>query len=136
MKQSRICIIVNYNDKKYSCEVEDDKIIALLFDEYMIYKNYIKDFLNFLNMRRNDNWPTWVNGHDNMKCCAKIAVDVFINQNKIIVFASYEKNKRIKITNPRNDKFIEFINRRFLLKSICDKYNLPKDLHQYLTKYF
>lgn len=139
MERSRVCIIVHYNDKKYSCEVEDDKIIKLLFDEYMIYmidKNYIKDFLKFLNMKRNDNWPTWIIGHNSMKCYAKRAIDAFINQYKIIVYVSYEKDKIIKITNQRNQKFIDFINRRFLLKSICKKYNMPKDIHMYLTNFF
>lgn len=131
-----VCFIVYCCGKKYSCRVDNDyeKIIDLIIEEYMIYKDYIKDMLAFLNMKRNDNWPTWIIGHDN-KCNINIGIDFVIEQKRIYVYI-YPGSKIIRIQNPRNAKFTDFINRRFLLKNICEKYNLPKDLHAYLVNFF
>ena len=134
-----ICVIVNCWEKQYSCQVGNDyeEIIDLIIEEYMIVKDYIStslNFVKFLNMKRNDNWPTWIIGHDD-ECNINRGIDIFIEQ-KIIYVYTYPDRKKIKIKNPRNQQFIEFINRRFLLKHICNKYNLPKDLHQHLMGFF
>lgn len=133
-----ICVVVNYRNEQYSCMVGDDKNIELIIKDYITYKNYIPtslNFLNFLNMKRNDNSPTWIIGHDR-DCNNKRGIDIFIKQNTIDILSINQKDKQIEITNQKNPEFIEFINRRFLLKHICNKYNLPKDLHQHLMGFF
>jgi hypothetical protein len=134
-----ICVIVNCWEKQYSCQVGNDyeEIIDLIIEEYIIFKDYIStslNFVKFLNMKRNDNWPTWIIGHD-YECNINRGIDIFIEQ-KIIYVYIYPGRKIIKIQKVITQQFIEFINRRFLLKHICNKYNVPKDIQNYLIKNF
>lgn len=132
-----LCIV--YNGRNYHCR-EDlmgkrDIIIKLIIDEYIIYRKYIKNFENFLNVDR-QHWPKW-NEHKNK---GLIWVDevVYIEINKDIIEV-YENDKIIydkKIQKVITPEFIEFINRRFLLEHICNKYNVPKDIQNYLIKNF
>ena len=139
-----VCIIVQLENEKYSCEEVDgyeSKIVRLVINEYMIYKDYIKNLHNFLNTKRNDNWPTWIIGHV-INCANDNGYCVKINKYSIDIGYNSTRINTIKITNPRNpqnpqnNKFIEFINRRFLLKHICNKYNVPKDIHLHLINFF
>lgn len=68
-----------------------DIIIKLIIDEYIIYRKYIKNFENFLNVDR-QHWPKW-NEHKNK---GLIWVDevVYIEINKDIIEV-YENDKII-----------------------------------------
>ncbi len=88
-----LCIV--YNGRNYHCR-EDlmgkrDIIIKLIIDEYIIYRKYIKNFENFLNVDR-QHWPKW-NEHKNK---GLIWVDevVYIEINKDIIEV-YENDKII-----------------------------------------
>ncbi len=140
-----LCIV--YNGRNYHCcdkifMGKRDIIIQLIIDEYIIYRKYIKKFENFLNADRgtiiNGKWPKWKENKSEgfVWVDEEEIVYVEINNDTIEV---YENDKIIfhkKIINPRNQKFIEFVNRRFLLKHICNKYNVPKDIHLHLINFF
>jgi hypothetical protein len=110
----------------------------------MIFKDYIPNsvcFKNFLNVKRCSNWPEWEIGHDYSKCEDRYYANISIMNNIIFIDNTIESkviNSKIRITNQKviTPEFIEFINRRFLLKHICNKYKVPKDLHQHLMGFF
>ncbi len=116
-------------------------IIDLIIKDYMLYKDYIKDMLAFLNIERKDDWIKWKTDIDSFHNLSfHISKHINIDDEKIVVVHGQGikiiDDIVIKITNPKNQQFIDFINRRFLLKHICNKYNLPKDLHTYLVNFF
>lgn len=142
----QFCMIIKHEGIEYSGKANTDtysEIIRLIIDDYMIFKEYIPNSLclkNFLNVERCGNWPEWKIGHDYIACNDKYFSNILIMNNIIFVKnvhdSKVENNSKTIIKNPKNQKFIDFINRRFLLKSICKKYNLPKDIQNYLVNFF
>lgn len=138
------CVILLYRGEKYFCCHRDgfenwcEKAIRLIIDEFMVYKDYIKNMLQFLNIDRSKNvdadfWPKWDN-YGNFESDQFYWID--ITTDKIYVDRNGDLLYNIKIEKIITPEFIEFINRRYLLKSICKKYNLPKDIHAYLINFF
>ena len=140
------CVVVEYIGKKYVCYERDgfenwcEEAIKLIIDEFMIYKDYIKNMLNFLNIDRSKNfgtgfWPKWILGNDaRYNADRYYFIDIIIDN--IIVHQVFGVTELIKIQKVITPQFIDFVNRRFLLKHICKKHNLPKDLHQHLINFF
>ncbi len=140
------CVFVKYRGKKYICGERDgfenwcEKAIKLIIDEFIIYKDYIKNILNFLNIDRSKNvnadfWPKWkLVKYTFFNADQFYIIDIHIDN--ITVHQAFGVTKQVKIQKVITPEFIEFINRRFLLKHICKKHNLPKDLHQHLINFF
>jgi hypothetical protein len=139
-------VVVWYKEKRYYCGYKDgfenwcEEAIRLIIDEFMIYKDYIKNMRIFLNVDRSkkanfDFWPKWKSAEPIIFGLHQIYW-INITTDKISVHRNVPILYEVKITKQKNQQFIEFINRRFLLKHICNKYNLPKDLHQHLMGFF
>jgi hypothetical protein len=130
------CIVVSVGENKYSCQINDDyngiiQLIKLIIKEYINYKDYIKDFLSFLNAIKNG----WIIGHSRF-CISNLGYTIHIRKSKVNVYGSNNMSEEYKIQKVITPEFIEFINRRFLLKYICDKYDVPKDIQNYLVNFF
>lgn len=111
-------------------------VIDLIIRDYIIYKDYIKDMLAFLN-RGNEIWTTLCNFYIDSRYC--MSKDITIDDEKIVITECTvlrPKVEVIKIKKQKNPQFIDFINRRFLLPHICEKYYVPKDIQQYLINFF
>ena len=143
----QFCMIIIHDNIKYSGKANTDtysEIIQLIIKDYMIFKDYIPNsvcFKNFLNVKRCSNWPEWEIGHDYSNCEDRCFSNISIMNNIIFINNIIESkviNSKIRITNQKviTPEFIEFINRRFLLKHICNKYKVPKDIHQHLMGFF
>ena len=128
----------------YTCDRDgfekfaDQNIEKLVYDLFL-YKNYIKNMLCFLNINRTDCysiWPCWEivdetnDSGDNIYFIELIDNNVIVNNN--IFFR--EKYNTIPF---KGDNFVRFLNTRFLCDKIWKKYNLPKEIINYIqTKYF
>ena len=144
-------LTVYYREKRYYyfAKIIDedtnycDDYIDLIILDYMIYKDYIKDMLAFLNRekekeRSDQGWTISCPLYNvfTPNCVYKeitISDEKIVIRSKLVFRPIAEVLEIEKVVTP---EFIEFINRRFLLQHICNKYNLPKDLHAYLINFF
>jgi hypothetical protein len=135
-----------YRGTNYNCLHRDGfeyfykNVISVLISEFCIYKDYIVNMKKFLNIDRSKSinapfWPNWENKLlDYGGCDDCIHINIL---SKDIIMSGVSLNP---ITRPIIKKvtpeFHNFINRRFLLPQICKKFNIPKDIHNYLLNLF
>lgn len=146
-------IIVEIENKEYvTCGNEDGfdehvkEEIERLVDYYLIYKNYVKNWLNFLNAKMNylsarDMKYKWEEGG------ASPGSDEYhflTFHSDRISYSSYgrsgnEFNDKLNskfIKNLKNNslEFQDFLNRRFCLSKIWEKFKVPSCLSKWIKE--
>jgi hypothetical protein len=136
-------IIISHKGKKCShitkngLEYDFDDIIKNIIPDICLYKDYIVNMSNFLN--RNNYMKFWDVGDtwgDLLICVDITEIEIIITKVSGRYHAAKGLTKIIPIIKKVTPEFHNFINRRFLLPQICKKFNIPKDIHNYLLNLF
>jgi hypothetical protein len=145
----RTAVEICYKGKYYHCLLKDcmfgsrlspilDYSIDLMLQDFCIYKDYIVNMLNYLN---NDMFNCLGKWYNKKYEWGPTDIRINITDKKIIIKKTPEywselPHVVIPIIKKVTPEFHNFINRRFLLPQICKKFNIPKDIHNYLLNLF
>lgn len=135
-------VIKKDNYYYYTCDRDGfenyvDENIQKLFNDYVLYKSYITDLLKFLNIDRTDEkskWPQWKKINLNLNLAGDnvyfISLDnMYVNRFDICDGPDIEFITDINLNDlKKSEKFTEFLNRKFHLNAIWEKYKVSKDL--------
>lgn len=119
-----------------------DKNIEKLVNDLLLYKDYIKNMLCFLNINRTNDesiWPVWsIDRTKGTNYCGDNMYFIKLDNNVVLVNRpygsqlSYIISRKTKFVN-----FVRFLNTRFLCDKIWKKHSLPKDIINYIqNNYF
>ena len=139
-------ILLYKNKTYYTCDRDGfekyvDINIKRLAESFALYREYIVDILKFLNIDRSDDnapWPKWSLNESNSYTGDNMYF-MDLTEDGLVVF--YRGCPTPQVVNlyrlKRTSEFTNFLNHRFILNKIWQKYNITPDLAKWIqTTYF
>lgn len=116
------------------------KHVIKLAQDLLLYRDYIKNMLAFLNIDRSDKdnfWPKWSTHYhrynymgDNVYCIFLLDDSVKVNN------IGTNPSRYYLVKSRKSPDFVRFLNTRFMCDKIWQKYKLPKDMINYIQENF